>query len=124
MIQYWSWRSKKSCLNPSSVVAGRSATGHPHLNFWCADSEVGVLEYRMLWDVSLDGGTTSTAAAQTKRLCIVLDSYINCLTPGITISIPMRNHFVLPNIYTSCLAFHGLTFIDHSEMAVIYDTMT
>jgi len=76
----------------------------------------------MLWDVSLDSGTTSTAAAQTKRLCTVSDNYIkintNHLTPSITISIPIHNLFVLPNIYTSFLAFHGTIFVDHSEMAL------
>jgi len=76
----------------------------------------------MLWGVSLDSGTTSTAAAQTKRLCTVSDNYIKInishLTPGITISIPIHNHFVLPNIYTSFLALHGIIFIDHSEMAL------
>jgi len=43
---------------------------------------------------------------------------INRLTPGITISIPVHNHFILPNIYTSILALHGIIVIDHSEMSL------
>jgi hypothetical protein len=62
----------KSCLNPSSDVAVQSAIAHPCLYCWYTDSEVGVLEYRMLWDVSLDSGITSTAATQTRRVCTLL----------------------------------------------------
>jgi hypothetical protein len=80
---------------------------------------VGVLEYRTLWGASPDSGTTSTAAAQTERLCIALGNSINmninCLTPGITTSKQIHNRFVSTPLV---LAFHGIIFIDHSNMAL------
>jgi hypothetical protein len=87
----------KSCLNPSSVVAVQSATAHPCLHCWCTDQEVGVLEYHMLWDVSLDSGITSTAATQTRRSCTLLGK---CVKMDVNLFNPVDFDIIL----------HGQTF--------------